>query len=131
MFLKKHLNAFTIYIFLLVMTTATLVSGVTDYQVINLIAYLFIHILLIYLGIYHFKTTLYFVYIITSIILDIFLLNEFGTHMITFMILILILSKLKKFIPSLSAQKIFTLITIMLMFALIFRNVSFLCAVQL
>ena len=119
MSLTRHLNAFKIYIFILVISSSILIRGVPEFSVINFITYLFIHILLIYIGIYHFKITLYFVYFITGIILDIFLLNEIGPHILTFMILILVLSKLQRLIISLSPQNIFFLITLILFLSLI------------
>ena len=81
------------------------------------ITYLFIHFLLIYLGIYHFKNILYFVYFIVGIIFDIFLLNEIGPHLFIFMILILILNQLQKFLILLTSLKIFILILIILFFS--------------
>ena len=86
---------------------------------INFIAYLFIHILLIYISIYYFNTTLYFVYFFTGIILDIFLLNEIGPHIITFMILTILFSQIQRFIALLSSQKIFILIIIILLLSLV------------
>ena len=119
MFFKRHLTAFKIYIFILVITLSILIRGVPEFPVINFVTYLFVHILLIYLGIYHFKTTLYFVYFITGIILDIFLLNEIGPHILTFMILILLLSRIQRLIISISPQKVFKLIIIILFLSLI------------
>ena len=119
MFFKRHLNAFKIYIFILIISSSILIRGVPEFPVINFIIYLFIHILLIYIGIYHFKIMIYFINFVTGIILDIFLLNEIGPHTITFMILILILSKLKKFLTSFSSQKIFIFIIMILLFSLI------------
>ena len=119
MFFKRHLDAFKIYIIFLVISSSILFRGFPEFPLINFITYLFIHILLIYMGIYHFKIILYFVYFIAGIIFDIFLLNELGTHILTFMILILILSKLKKFITLLSSQSIFVLITIILFLTII------------
>ena len=119
MFFKKHLNAFNIYIILLIISSSILIRGIPEFPAINFITYLFIHILLIYVVIYHFKITLYFVYFITGIIIDIFLINEIGPHVLTFMILILLLNQLRKFIFSLSPQKIFIFITMILFLSLI------------
>ena len=119
MFLKKHLDAFNIYIVILVISSSVLIRGVPEFPIINFITYLFIHILLIYVCIYHFRTVLYFIYFITGIIFDIFLLNELGTHILTFMILILILSKLKKLITLMSSKSVFVLITIILFLTII------------
>ena len=119
MFFKRHLDAFKIYIIFLVISSSILFRGFPEFPLINFITYLFIHILLIYMGIYHFKIILYFVYFIAGIIFDISLLNEIGPHIFTFMILILILSKLQRFIIILSSRKAFILIIIILSLSLI------------
>ena len=119
MFFKRHLDAFKIYIILLVISSSILIRGVPEFPVINFLMYLFIHILLIYLGIYHFKVTLYFVFFITGIIFDISLLNEIGPHILTFMMLILLLSQLQRFIVLLSSNMIFFIIIFILYLFLI------------
>ena len=119
MFFKRHLDAFKIYIILLVISSSILIRGVPEFPVINFLMYLFIHILLIYLGIYHFKITLYFVFFITGIIFDISLLNEIGPHILTFMMLVLLLSQLQRFIILLSSNMIFFIIIFILYLFLI------------
>ena len=114
MFLIRHLDAFKIYIFLLVISLSITISGTPEYPFVNFITYLFIHFLLIYLGIYHFKFILYFVYFFAGIIFDIFLLNEIGPHLLIFMILIFILSQLQKFLNIFTSFKIFALILVIL-----------------
>ncbi len=114
MFLTRHLDAFKIYIFLLVISLSITISGTPEYPFVNFITYLFIHFLLIYLGIYHFKFILYFVYFFAGIIFDIFLLNEIGPHLLIFMILIFILSQLQKFLNIFTSFKIFALILVIL-----------------
>ena len=121
MFLKKHLDAFKIYIILLAISSSILIRGIPEFPEINFIAYLFIHILLIYTGIYHFKIILYFVFFITGIIFDIFLLNEIGPHTLTFMTLVLLLNRLQKFITLLSSKKIFIFIIIILILSFAFE----------
>ena len=114
MFLTRHLDAFKIYIFLLVISLSITISGIPEYPLVNFITYLFIHFLLIYLGIYHFKFILYFVYFFAGIIFDIFLLNEIGPHLLIFMILIFILSQLQKFLNIFTSFRIFALILVIL-----------------
>ena len=114
MFLTRHLDAFKIYIFLLVISLSIMISGIPEYPLVNFITYLFIHFLLIYLGIYHFKFILYFVYFFAGIIFDIFLLNEIGPHLLIFMILIFILSQLQKFLNIFTSFRIFALILVIL-----------------
>ena len=131
MFFKRHLDAFKIYIILLVISSSILIRGVPEFPAINFLMYLFIHILLIYLGIYHFKTTLYFVFFITGIIFDISLLNEIGPHILTFMMLILLLSQLQRFIVLLSSNMIFFIIIFILYLFLICEMFSFFNTFQL
>ena len=114
MFLTRHLDAFKIYIFLFVISLSITISGTPEYPFVNFITYLFIHFLLIYLGIYHFKFILYFVYFFAGIIFDIFLLNEIGPHLLIFMILIFILSQLQKFLNIFTSFRIFALILVIL-----------------
>ena len=114
MFLTRHLGAFKIYIFLLVISLSVVISGTPEYPLVDFITYLFIHFLLIYLGIYHFKFILYFVYFFVGIIFDIFLLNEIGPHLLIFMILIFMLSKLQKFLNIFTSFRIFALILVIL-----------------
>ena len=119
MLLKKHLVAFNIYIFLLIITLSILINGIPKFPFINFIIYLFVHLLLIYICIYHFKTILYFIFFSVGIVLDLFLLNELGPHIITFMLLILLLTQTKKYIIQFSSKNIFFLIVILLLLSLI------------
>ena len=114
MFLTRHLDAFKIYIFLLVISLSIMISGIPEYPLVNFITYLFIHFLLIYLGIYHFKFILYFIYFFVGILFDIFLLNEIGPHLLVFMILIFFLSQLQKFLNIFTSFRIFALILVIL-----------------
>lgn len=118
MFFLRHLNAFVIYIFFLIVSAAILINAVVYFPVINIIVYLFIHMLMIYIGIYHFKRILYLIFFISGIVFDIFLINEIGPHLITFMILIILLKYIKKFIISFNIKNIFITITIILFFSL-------------
>ena len=123
MLLKKHLNSFNVYIVILFLSSAFAISGEQGLPIINFIFYLFIHILLIYLCIYHFKIILYFIFFLIGIIFDIFIINEIGLHVLTFMLLILFLNLLKKIIISLSSIKIYVFIYIVICFSLIFEMV--------
>ena len=121
MFLRKHLSAFKIYIFLLVISLSILISGLSDFYIINFVPYLFIHLLLIYIAIYHFRTIYYLIFFVIGIILDIFIINEIGPHIIVFMLSVPLLKRSRKLISTLSPLKIFFLIVIFLIIALIFE----------
>ena len=121
MFLK-HLDAFKIYIIFLIISSSIVISGVPEFPLINYIAYLFIHFLLIYIGIYHFRFILYFVFFVIGMIFDIFLLNEIGPHLFIFMLLIFILSQLQKSFVYLSSLKIFIFILVALFLSILFEK---------
>ena len=121
MFFLKHLNAFIVYIVFLLICSSILINGITVFPIINTIIYLLIHFLMIYIGLYHFKKILYLVFFICGIIFDIFLINEIGPHLIVFMLLILLLNNLKKFLFSLSSQKMFLIIILILFCSIIFE----------
>ena len=95
-------------------SSSTLISGLSYFSIINFIVYSFVHILLIYIIIYHFKIILYFVFFITGMIFDIFLLNEIGPHIIILMILIPLLNRVKKVISTSSSYRIYAFIIFIL-----------------
>ena len=121
MFFKRHLNSFNIYILILIITSSIIITGVPEFPIINFIIYLFIHFLLIYLGFYHYRLALYFIYFFIGILFDIYFLNEIGTHIITFMILIIFIRLLKKTVILLNPRKIYFLFTFILLFVLFFE----------
>ena len=100
-------------------TCSIIITKIIAFPVVNLFAYSFAHILLIYIGIYHFHIMLYLVFFVLGIIFDISLLNEIGPHLITFVLLILLLSQIKKFYTLLSSNKILLIIILILSLTLI------------
>jgi len=121
MFFLKHLNPFRVYIIILVISSLILINASINFPTLNLIFYIFVHILIIYIGIYHFKKILYLVFFICGTIIDIFLTNEIGPHLITFMLLILFLSQLNKYFVLLSSLQLFLIITFALFSCLFFE----------
>ncbi len=114
MFLKKHLQAFNIYLIFIILLTLFNIRGIPDFPIINYISYLFFHILIIYISIYHFRTLIYFICFSLGLIFDIFLFNEIGPHLITFMLLIIIIRLIYKNILMISSYKIIILIIMLL-----------------
>jgi len=119
MFFKRHLSAFNIYIFLLILSISILINSIVEFPIINTTIYLFLHLLMIYLGIYYLSQFLFFIFFITGIICDIFLLNELGPHMISFMLLALLLSQIRKTILNLNPMKIILIFSLLYFLTLI------------
>ena len=123
MLFSRYLSAFNVYIIILILLISFLISGLSYFSIVNFLLYSLIHILLIYTAIYHYRFILYFVYFITGMIFDIFLLDEIGPHIIIFMILIPTINRLKKVISNLSSSKIFVFIILLLFLCLILEMI--------
>ena len=86
----RYLDSFNIYIIVLIISLGNAIEAIVSFSLLNDIFYLFIHFLLIYLGIYYQRLLLILIFFITGIILDLSLVaTNFGAHIFTFMILIL------------------------------------------
>jgi len=128
-----HLKSIYIYFILLFISITTTISGLSFFLNLNIISYIFLHILLIYLGIYYNRNLLLFVFFIAGITLDVTLLNEIGPHMISFIIVIFCLDKMSKVLVNFNSFKmlcfiIFSLIVILSfekIFIYVFYNYSF------
>ena len=58
-----HLKSIYIYFILLFISITTTISGLSFFINLNIISYIFLHILLIYLGIYYNRNLLLFVFL--------------------------------------------------------------------
>ena len=104
---QRYLNSFNIYIIILIISLGNTITAIVPFSLLNDIFYLFIHFLLIYLGIYYQRLLLILIFFITGIILDLFLLaTNFGAHIFTFMILILFLNKINKYLFNFTSKRI-------------------------
>ena len=111
----RYLNSFNIYIIILIISLGNAIEAIIPFSLLNNIFYLFIHFLLIYLGIYYQRLLLILIFFITGIILDLSLLaTNIGPHIFTFMILILFLNKINKYLFNFSSKKILILIIVIL-----------------
>ena len=123
MLLLKHLDSFKIYIIILVLSFGFSINVIIDFYILNLIFYLFIHLLMIYIVIYYFRTILYLIFFICGFILDLSLINEFGPHLFTFMILILFLNRIKKTLLKFSSLRILLFILVILFISIFFEKI--------
>mgnify|MGYP001469733330 CR=1 FL=1 len=103
----RYLDSFNIYIIVLIISLGNAIEAIVSFSLLKNIFYLFIHFLLIYLGIYYQRVLLIFIFFITGLILDLSLVaTNFGAHIFTFMILILLLYKINKFLFNYSSKNI-------------------------
>ena len=119
----KYLDSLKIYLLILFFSVAISISVLDNLAIINHLAYLFVHILLIYLIIYYYRTFLIFIYFFLGIILDLSLLNEIGPHTITFVIILILINRIKKLLYNLNSNKIFFFIIIVLFFCIFFEKI--------
>ena len=119
--MRKHLNSFNIYITVLLISILIFINQDTNFENLHYTIYIFIHITIIYLSIYFFKIIIYFIYFIIGIILDIFILNEIGPHLLVFIFSPFLISHLKKYLKNLSSVKIAFFISFFVIFCLFFE----------
>ena len=110
-----HLNSFKIYNILLFFVFSIIVNN----NLPNLLStsfYCIFYLFIIYLGIFQNRISLYFIYFIYAIMLDILLLNEIGPHLIIFFLILVILNISFKYLYNLSSLKVYFLIILIQIF---------------
>ena len=117
-----HLKPIIIYIFLLIISFGITINAYS-FLILNLIFYLLIHFILIYIGIYYYKKFLFFIFFLSGILLDLSLLNEIGPHLLTFMILIIFLSRVQKMLIRFNSLKMIFFIIIVLFLVLFLEKI--------
>ena len=111
MLLSRYLVPFTYYNLILIILFSLSVSSIESFSIINSISYIFLHFVIIYLGLYYYRRTLYSIYFLYGLALDIYLLvNQIGPHLFIFMTLLLFFYLTKKYFIHLSSQRIYLLI---------------------
>ena len=120
----RYLDSFNIYILVLIISLGNATEAIIPLSLLNDIFYLFVHFLLIYLGIYYQRLLLILIFFITGIILDLSLLaTNFGAHIFTFMILILFLNKINKYLFNFTSKRILFFIIFILAMCLFIEEI--------
>ena len=113
-----------IYNILLFIIFCVIVNSSNQFQIFYTSLYCIFHLLLVYLGLYHFRNLLYPIFFLYGLGLDILLLNEIGPHLLVFMISIIIIKILTTYLSNLNSIRIyFFLISFQLM--MIFSEIFF------
>ena len=121
-----HLNSFKIFNIFLFFLFSVIINNNLPH-LFSIIFYCIFYFFIIYLGIFYYRKSLFLIYFIYGLLLDILLLNEIGPHLLVFMFILLLLSFSLKFLYNLSSIKIYFLI-ILLQIIMIFvqMNLSYL-----
>ena len=110
MLLSRYLGSFAYYNLILFLLFFLSVSSIESFSIINSISYIFLHFVIIYLGLYYYRRTLYTIYFLYGLGIDILLIDQIGPHLLIFMILLFFFYITKKHFIYLSSQKIYLLI---------------------
>ena len=89
---------------------------------INNAFYILFHLTLIYLIFYHYHYYLYVIALVYGILFDILLFNYIGTHLITFLSLLILFVLLRKYLTRLSSYQIIFIYFITLIVLLLFEQ---------
>ena len=109
----KYFGSFTLYILILIFVFSITVTNIDSLRIVHNISYSVLHFIVIYLGLYYYRKTLYLIFFLSGINLDLLLLNnEIGPHLLTFMLMLLFFNFTKKLIQNFDSRKIFFIILI-------------------
>ncbi|PPR47054.1 MAG: hypothetical protein CFH19_00830 [Alphaproteobacteria bacterium MarineAlpha5_Bin9] len=115
MFRKRLIKPFNVYLLILLISISVYLNFEPNFPNLSLTLYIFIHLLMIYILIYYFHFSLYLLFFFIGIIFDIYISNEIGPHLISFMLLIPFVNYIKKFFATFSPFKVLILVFIILL----------------
>lgn len=124
-----HFKSFYIYNIFLIIIFCVIINSNYNFEIFYSASYCLLYFLLIYIGIYHYKKILYIIFFFYGIGLDIFLLNEIGPHLLTFMFALILLKLISKYLYNQSSIKIYFILLIleltMIIFVMIFSKLLY------
>ena len=85
MLLSKYLDPFILYNFLLIFLFSLSINAIESFPIINSVSYIFLQYVIIYLGLYYYCKKLYMVCFLYGLGIDLFLIDQIGTHLLVFM----------------------------------------------
>ena len=108
---------------ILIISFSISVNSFTLFPNVNNAFYVLFHLTFIYLIFYHYHYYLYVVALVYGVLFDILLLNYVGTHLITFLSLLIFFVLLKKYLIRLSSYQIIFVYFIALIALLLFEQI--------
>ena len=127
-----HLTSFKIYnIFLLFIFSIVVNNNLPS--LFSTLFYCIFYLFIIYLGIYYYRKSLFFIYFVYGLLLDILLLNEIGPHLLVLIITLFFFNFSLKLLYNLSSMKVYLLIILLQIFMMflqmiissLFYNINF------
>ena len=119
---SKFLNSSLKLNIILLISFSISVNSFILFPNINNVFYILFHLTFIYIIFYHYHYYLYVVAMIYGILFDLLLLNYIGTHLITFLSLLIFFVLLKKYLIRLSSYQIIFIYFITLIVLLLFEQ---------
>lgn len=98
-------------------------NNLIEFEYVNIVFYTLFHITIVYLSFYYFHFILFFIFFLYGIFYDIFLFNNIGPHLISFIVLLSIIFLLKKYLYHLSTYRIFYTLVVFILLIFIFEMV--------
>ena len=124
MLLLRVFTPYVLFNIILVFSFSVTVNSYVQIQNINIIFYIIFHLTFVYFLFYQYHYSLFIIGFIYGVLLDIFLINEIGSHLITFLILILLYTQIRKYLFQLNSFQIsltiFVTLNIILISELVF-----------
>jgi len=108
-----HPNAFLIYNLLLIVIFSIIVNSNNSFTLVYISFYCFFHFLIIYLGIYYYRSSLYIIFFLYGLGLDILWLNEIGPHLVVFISMLFFFKLSIKYWYNLNSYKVYFAIIIL------------------
>ena len=119
---SKFLNSPTKLNIILIISFSISVNSFILFPNVNNVFYILFHLTLIYIIFYHYHYYLYVVALIYGILFDILLLNNIGSHLITFLSILLLYVFVRKYLIRLSSYQIIFVYFITLMILLLIEQ---------
>ncbi len=107
MWQSLSIKPFYIYNIILFVTFCFIVNPTNDLYILNYLFYCFFHFLLIYLALYYYRISLYIIYFFYGLCIDVLWFNEIGPHLLIFLLVLLLLNFINKYLYNFSSFKIY------------------------
>ena len=108
-----HPSAYYLYNLLLLIIFSVIVNSNNSFSLVYISFYCIFHLLIIYLGIYYYRKSLYFIFFLYGLGLDVLWLNEIGPHLVVFMFMLFFFNFSTKYWYNLNSYKIYIIILIL------------------
>ena len=102
----KYLRPYIIFNLIFIITFSISVNTFVNLQIVNMLFYIFFNLTLIYFIFYHYHYSIFFLALIYGVLFDIFLINQIGSHLICFIILISLYILFKNYLLLLSSHQV-------------------------